>query len=79
MHAKIQKWGNSLGVRIPKAFAEEARVAEGAIVDVKVVDGKIVLHPVARQYSLEDLLAGISEDNMHAEVDTSSPVGKEIW
>ena len=79
MHAKIQKWGNSLGIRIPKAYAYEARVSAGAIVDVRVIDGNIVLQPVSQQYDLEDLLANISDDNIHAEIDTGSPIGNEAW
>lgn len=79
MHTKIQKWGNSLGVRIPKAFADEACVSEGAVVDVSVIDGNIVLQPLPQRYALEDLLAEVNADNIHAEVDAGDPVGKEIW
>ncbi|HEX9108682.1 MAG TPA: AbrB/MazE/SpoVT family DNA-binding domain-containing protein [Longimicrobiales bacterium] len=80
MRARVQKWGNSLAVRIPRAFAEEARLAEGTEVDMSVTGAGLVVRPVARhRYSLDELLAGVTDDNIHAEVDWGRPVGKEIW
>jgi len=79
MQTKIQKWGNSLAVRIPKAFVKEARVAYGTSVDLSVDDGKIVIDPhTAPEYRLEDLLKGVTKGNVHAEVDTGEAVGREI-
>ncbi len=81
MQAKIQKWGNSLAVRIPKAFIEEAHVAYGTPVDLSVIDGKIVIEPCHAEPKerLEDLLKGVTERNIHAEVETGKAVGREVW
>ena len=74
----IQKWGNSLGLRIPKDVAERAHLREGSIVDVSAEDDRVVVTPARRRYSLRDLLAGVRKDNLHGEVDTGEPVGKEV-
>ena len=80
MQTTIQKWGNSLAVRIPKAFVKEAHVAYGTQVDLSVDDGKIVIDPHAEpEYRLEDLLRGVTKRNLHAEVDTGEAVGREVW
>jgi antitoxin MazE len=81
MQAKIQKWGNSLAVRIPKAFVTEAHVAYGTPVDLSVNDGKIVIEPHHAEPGarLEDLLKGVTECNVHAEVETGEAVGRETW
>ena len=79
MQTKIQKWGNSLAVRIPKAFVKEAHVACGTSVDLTVDDGKIVIDPHTEpEYRLEDLLKGVTKRNLHAEVDTGEAVGREL-
>lgn len=80
MQAKIQKWGNSLAVRIPKAFVKETQVAYGSTVDLSVADGKIVIDPQpAPAYRLEDLLKGVTKRNVHEKVDTGDGVGREAW
>ena len=80
MQTTIQKWGNSLAVRIPKAFVKEAHVAYGTAVDLSVNDGKIVIDPHAEPaYRLEDLLKGVTKRNLHAEVDTGAAIGREVW
>jgi antitoxin MazE len=80
MQARIQKWGNSLALRIPKAFAAEARLGEDSLVDLSIVEGNLVVAPVpAPKFTLESLLAGVTEQNIHQEVDTGPQVGKEIW
>ena len=80
MQTKIQKWGNSLAVRIPKAFVEEAHVAHGTRVDLSVNDGKIVIEPHGEpEARLEDLLKGVTGRNVHAEVETGEAVGREVW
>jgi antitoxin MazE len=80
MQTKIQKWGNSLAVRIPQAFVREAHVRYGTWVDLSVADGKIVIDPHAEpNYRLEDLLKGVTKLNRHSEVDTGRAVGKEVW
>ncbi|RMF16053.1 MAG: AbrB/MazE/SpoVT family DNA-binding domain-containing protein [Candidatus Dadabacteria bacterium] len=80
MKTRVRKWGNSLGVRIPKSFAEQINVVEGAEIDIAVSDGKLVLKPVvAPRYRLEDLVSEIRPSNLHGEVDTGEPVGNELW
>jgi len=79
MKARVQKWGNSLAVRVPKGIAEEAGVKSDDVVDMKVEDGKIVLLPQrAAEYNLEDLLKGITRKNLHSSVDTGQVVGREL-
>jgi antitoxin MazE len=80
MATRIQRWGNSLAVRIPKALAEEAHLGLGCAVDVTVVDGSVVVTPSADpHYTLQELLAGVTKDNIHGEVGTGPAVGREAW
>lgn len=80
MRTKVQKWGNSLAVRIPKAFAREARVAYGTSVEISVDEGRLVIDPCTDgEFRLEDLLHGITRDNVHNGVETGRRVGKEAW
>lgn len=80
MQTKVQKWGNSLALRIPKAFAADARLHADSLVEVALVDGQIIITPAsAPTWSLETLLAGVNENNLHGEVDTGPVVGQEAW
>ncbi|HZE56661.1 MAG TPA: AbrB/MazE/SpoVT family DNA-binding domain-containing protein [Chthoniobacterales bacterium] len=80
MTTVLQKWGNSLALRIPRAYANEIAVAEGQPVDVRVTRGRLVIAPIAgKTYELSDLVAGITRKNRHAETDSSSARGKEVW
>ncbi len=80
MLTKVQKWGNSLALRIPKAFAVDARIENDSLVEISMVKGKIVIAPVpAPRWTLGELLAGITKDNLHNEVDTGFAVGNEAW
>jgi antitoxin MazE len=80
MTARIQKWGNSLAVRIPKAFAVEAGLAANSLVEIRLVEGRVVLLPVtSRRYALDDLLADITDENLHQEVDSGPRMGNEAW
>jgi antitoxin MazE len=76
---QIAKWGNSLGLRLPKAVAREARIDEGDIVDVSVENGAVVIRASRPAYSLEQLVAGITARNRHDESDWGTPVGHEVW
>ncbi len=79
MKTKIQKWGNSLAVRVPKGIAEQVGVKSNDVLEMNVEDGKIVLLPeVAVAYNLDDLLKGITDGNLHSAVDSGEPVGREI-
>lgn len=80
MKTKVQKWGNSLALRIPKSFAAETLLEPDAEVDLSLVKGKLVITPIVEaEYSLEQLLEGVTEDNVHAEMDTGVAVGNEAW
>ena len=80
MLVRVQKWGNSLALRIPVAFARETGIDSGAEVDLALEDGRLVITPPARpSYSLDELVGGVTEKNLHAEVDTGAPRGREVW
>ena len=80
MKTHVQKWGNSLAVRIPRAFAAEAHLVDNTPVELSLVDGKLVVAPIASpSAALEELLAGVTDDNIHREVDTGPAVGNEAW
>ncbi len=76
---QIAKWGNSLGLRLPKSVALEAQVGEGDTVSVSVKDGVIVVRPSRSTYSLEQLVAKITPRNRHHESDWGTPTGDEVW
>ncbi|KAA0254356.1 AbrB/MazE/SpoVT family DNA-binding domain-containing protein [Acidobacteria bacterium ACD] len=80
MHSKVQKWGNSLALRIPKAFALEIGLSEDAAVDVSVRQGHLVVAPLkSPTYALADLVSGISRRNVHAEAELGPAQGREVW
>lgn len=80
MLAKVQKWGNSLALRIPKAFAQDAQIGNDSVVEVSYTDGQIVIKAIAApKWTLDELLEGVNEDNIHCETDTGIAVGKEVW
>ena len=80
MLTKVQKWGNSLALRIPKALAVDAQLEKDSFVEISIVKGKIVITPApAPSWTLEELLAGVTKDNLHDEVDTGFAVGNEVW
>ncbi len=80
MLTKVQKWGNSLALRIPKAFATDAQLANDSVVEISLIDGQIVIKPVTiPNWTLEQLLAGINNNNIHRETDTGNAIGNEIW
>ena len=80
MHVRVQKWGNSLAVRIPKPLAKDAEVTEGTVLNLAVSEGKVIATPVLRRkLTLDQLLAKVTKKNRHAEIDTGKPVGREAW
>lgn len=80
MQTKVQRWGNSLGLRIPRSFAAEAQVGEGSTVDLSVENGSLLVRPVRiRKYSLRALLRKVKPGNLHREVTLSGPAGRESW
>lgn len=76
---KISAWGNSLGIRLPQAIAQQVGFTEGALISLSVEGNRLVLSPTRPKYRLDDLLAGITPDMQHDEVDWGSPEGEEVW
>jgi antitoxin MazE len=82
MLTKIQKWGNSQGLRFSKTILEEAGIRIGDEVRIRVQDGNIVIEPTRRthgKYTLESLIAEMPPEYKTEEVDWGSPEGNEVW
>jgi antitoxin MazE len=80
MQVRVQKWGNSLAIRIPKPLAEDAKVEEGTVLNLAVSEGKVVATPVKKsKQSLKQMLTNVSRKNLHAEIESGAPVGREVW
>ncbi|MHB9146661.1 MAG: AbrB/MazE/SpoVT family DNA-binding domain-containing protein [Symbiobacteriia bacterium] len=77
MESQVSKWGNSLGVRIPRPLAEKAGIMEGTPIVLEVDEDAIVIR--RKRYSLQALLAQVTPENLHGEVDTGRPAGREAW
>ena len=78
MEATIQKWGNSLGIRIPNFIVRELSLKNGLIVDIKDNGNEIIIKPV-RKNRLAEMLEMVNDENIHQEVESTGPVGNEIW
>jgi antitoxin MazE len=76
--AKIQRWGNSLALRLPKAVTESLCLEEGSMVAIEERDAQLVVKPV-HHYRLDELLASVRKDQVHAEVSWGPPRGRESW
>jgi antitoxin MazE len=80
MTTTVQKWGNSLALRIPKALARDSHLENGCVVNLAVREGKLIVEPAQKvAYRLDDLLKSVSKKNIHPGVDTGSAVGREVW
>jgi antitoxin MazE len=80
MRTQIQMWGNSLAVRIPKAFAADLGFERNGTIEMSLEDGSLVLRRYDRKiYLLDDLLEGVTSENLHDEQDFGTPVGGEVW
>lgn len=80
MQTRVRKWGNSLGVRIPKGVASRAHIDEGSLVEIGEEKGQIIIRQIApKEWTLDQLLEGVTDENLHDEVPTGAPVGKEAW
>ena len=79
MKAKIQKWGNSLALRLPKSVAQQIEVAEGDGVELEVSTAGLLVRPARKKYNLSELVHRISKKNRHVETDWGRPAGKEAW
>ena len=78
MEAVVKKWGNSLGIRIPNHIVRELLLKDGSSVDIEKIEKEIVILPF-RKSKLSEMIDGINEQNLHAEVETGHPVRIEIW
>jgi antitoxin MazE len=78
MLATVSRWGNSLALRIPRGLAEDAQLVEGASVDLRVEDGRLVAEPV-RSVSLDALLSRVTKGNLHDAQGDDAPTGREVW
>ena len=79
MRTSVQKWGNSLGLRIPSVYAKELDLLDGSIVDIQRKENEIIISPAKKKKSLNDLIQLITDENQHDEIDFGSPHGKEEW
>lgn len=80
MNATVQKWGNSLALRIPRAMSKDVHLERGSVVDLSIARGALVVRPLAPEsYSLARLLKGITRTNRHRELDWGPARGREAW
>jgi len=79
MLSRVQKWGNTLAVRIPQTFAEQAGLSSDTSVELTLVNGKIVIGPAPSDDRLAILLDAITPENIHGEMDSGDAVGNETW
>ena len=84
MKVQFLKWGNSLALRVPKVFAQEIGASAGKAASMEVRDGKLVVELAKprrrpRRYTLEQLVAGITQENRHSELEWGPPIGNEAW
>jgi len=80
MQVQVQKLGTSLALLIPHVYFEAINIKEGAFIDLSISEGKLIATPmVEHKYSLAELVAGVTQENLHGEVDTGNAAGQEIW
>lgn len=80
MQIKVQQWGHSLALRIPKTYASDIKIHKGSVVDILETEGKLIIMPIEEPMpNLEQLLAKVTKENIHHEVNTGFSVGNEIW
>ncbi len=78
MEAVVQKWGNSIGIRIPSLYVKELELKDGEIVSIREKKGKIIIQP-QKKMTLADLLENVTEENLHEPTEDWVPQGKEEW
>lgn len=80
MNAQFAKWGNSVALRIPNSVVQEMAVSVGRSAKISVHEGSMVVTPVPGPvYTLDELLNGMTEENLHGEITTGGPIGNEVW
>lgn len=77
MEVFVKKWGNSLGIRIPKIIANDLSLKDGLKVEIKDIDGSIIISPINNE--LNELLDKITPENIHSEIQSGQSTGNEIW
>lgn len=78
MEARIRKWGNSLGIRIPGLLAKELDLQEGSPIEIEKKENHIIIRP-GKEKRLSDLIDEITPENTHEETESTGPVGREVW
>src|SRR5690242_8758718 len=80
LSVRLHRWGNSVGLRLPKALLGQLGLAEGSEVEVSVERNRLVIQPARRRrYTMAELLEGFTPDDRPEEVDWGPPVGREVW
>jgi antitoxin MazE len=80
LNATVQKWGNSLALRLPRVMTKDMHLEQGGVVDLSLSEGALIVRPRAtRAYSLAQLLKGVTRGNRPAEVDWGPAAGREVW
>lgn len=79
MITTVQRWGNSLAIRIPKPFAVETDLQENSEVDIALDGDRIVVSPARKEFRLADLVRSISPQNLHREISWGDSTGREVW
>ena len=80
METQVKKWGNSLGLRIPKVLARQLEINDGSTVNININNNKLEIIPLQKNnYNLSEMLANINKHNIHNEIETGEPAGNEIW
>lgn len=80
MKTKVSRWGNSLALRLPKKLVTSYQLSEDDPVEIIEQEGGLLLRPcIRKEYDLDDLLAGVTKDNLHREILTGEKRGGEVW
>jgi len=79
MRVRVHRWEDSMVVPIPRVMADSMQLESGVLVDVSVLDGKLVIAPAGTADDLERLLADVTDDNRHREIETGMATGNEAW
>ena len=80
MRTRVKKWGNSLGLRIPRTFADEVNLKENSYIEMMMQEGSLLITPVTeREWTLEELLVGVTDENRRHEWDAGPAEGEETW
>ena len=80
MEAVIKKWGNSLGLRLPKVMAEHFNINDGSLLELRIEKDYIKITPSKKpKLKLNELLSKVNKNNIHSEIDTGDSLGNEVW